>query len=458
MSPMTVFVLNIPLSMHWKGLWVMFRFHGEVLVAFIPEKRTKFKGRRQIWKKKRRGEDNVVMGSNGKMEKKEYEKLKVDDRVERGVCSLKSRFGMANTENEDVRIEKNFIAVQVHVEEEKLWKLQICVVDEELFGIVKQNDWGYLREFFVSIKPWLEFTMVEERVAWIDVAGVPFHCWNNESFKRIALLVCQCWFPIRVVEQGLSEVEDVSRSLMGNNGGDGKNIEQGRAESVVSESESVLGLRSDKLSGGERGWEEEAINAMFVEKPNDIVGSQSLHQNVFSLEEELFGAVRAENEQGERDFHGSSNHARADVINMGFSLERSISKIQREKSDEAKEGSIPEGESYTVENHLVLPNRKNQKSNGRKVRSMLDIQDKVLSINEKRKRDRAMKKQRGKGKVDREDTVVNASLSDLDISNRKRVILREARKAWEIGKKLEFSVRGDDREVVEDIMRLEERQ
>ncbi|MBA0749841.1 hypothetical protein Gogos_003720 [Gossypium gossypioides] len=47
---------------------------------------------------------------------------------------------------------------------------------------------------------------------------------------------------------------------------------------------------------------------------------------------------------------------------------------------------------------------------------------------------------------------------NLDINNRKRVILREARKAWEIGKKLEFSVRGDDREVVEDIMRLEERQ
>ncbi|MBA0696832.1 hypothetical protein Goari_003356, partial [Gossypium aridum] len=131
---MTVFVLNIPLSMHWKGLWVMFRFHGEVLVAFIRAKRskegkrfgfvrfsnmtdarraiTKFKGRRQIWKKKRRGEGNVVMGSSGKMEKKEYEKLKVDDRVARGECSLKSLFGMANTENEDVRTEKNFIAVQ----------------------------------------------------------------------------------------------------------------------------------------------------------------------------------------------------------------------------------------------------------------------------------------------------------------------------------------------------------
>lgn len=41
---------------------------------------------------------------------------------------------------------------------------------------------------------------------------------------------------------------------------------------------------------------------------------------------------------------------------------------------------------------------------------MLDIQDKVLSLNEKKRRDRALKKQRGKGKTDRGDEVVNAPL------------------------------------------------
>ncbi|KAA3486322.1 serine/arginine-rich splicing factor SC35-like [Gossypium australe] len=34
-----VFVYNILDSMHWKGLWVLFRFHGNVLDAFIPVKR-----------------------------------------------------------------------------------------------------------------------------------------------------------------------------------------------------------------------------------------------------------------------------------------------------------------------------------------------------------------------------------------------------------------------------------
>ncbi|KAK5819218.1 hypothetical protein PVK06_024189 [Gossypium arboreum] len=37
----TVFVDNIPESMHWKGLWTLFSFHGNVLDAFILVKRNK---------------------------------------------------------------------------------------------------------------------------------------------------------------------------------------------------------------------------------------------------------------------------------------------------------------------------------------------------------------------------------------------------------------------------------
>ncbi|MBA0659887.1 hypothetical protein Goklo_011978, partial [Gossypium klotzschianum] len=62
---------------------------------------------------------------------------------------------------------------------------------------------------------------------------------------------------------------------------------------------------------------------------------------------------------------------------------------------------------------------------------------------------------KGKGILDREEAVVNASLSDSDISNRKKLILGEAKKAWEVGKRLGFSIRGDDREVVDEIMMLE---
>lgn len=53
--------------------------------------------------------------------------------------------------------------------------------------------------------------------------------------------------------------------------------------------------------------------------------------------------------------------------------------------------------------------------------------------------------------------MVNLSLFDSDISNRGKVILREAKKAWEVGKKLGLSIQGDERLVIEDLIRLEAR-
>lgn len=50
----------------------------------------------------------------------------------------------------------------------------------------------------------------------------------------------------------------------------------------------------------------------------------------------------------------------------------------------------------------------------------------------------------------------NASLSDSDISNRKFLGRLGTHGKW--GKKLGFGVRSDEREVVDEIMRLEERQ
>lgn len=50
--------------------------------------------------------------------------------------------------------------------------------------------------------------------------------------------------------------------------------------------------------------------------------------------------------------------------------------------------------------------------------------------------------------------MVNLSLSDSDLSNRKNVILREAKQTWEVGKKLGLKVQGHEEDVIEEIMRL----
>ncbi|KAB2068919.1 hypothetical protein ES319_A08G063200v1 [Gossypium barbadense] len=87
---------------------------------------------------------------------------------------------------------------------------------------------------------------------------------------------------------------------------------------------------------------------------------------------------------------------------------------------------------------------------------MKEIQDKVLTSKEKHKRDRSRRKEKVKVVSDCDGKIVNFSLSDSDISNRRKVILREAKQTWEVGKKLGLRAGGDEREVLEDIMSLEE--
>lgn len=107
------------------------------------------------------------------------------------------------------RMEKiKFKLIKGYVDDEQLWKLQKCLVcesvsfcdtkipvermeriglreitvrriqerhffvkvpNEELMDILKQNDWSYLKEFFVSIEPWSENEVLKERVVWIEI-------------------------------------------------------------------------------------------------------------------------------------------------------------------------------------------------------------------------------------------------------------------------------------------------
>ncbi|KAK8621153.1 hypothetical protein V6N13_067594 [Hibiscus sabdariffa] len=80
------------------------------------------------------------------------------------------------------------------VEEEKLWKLQKCLVgvflleinDETLFNSLRGSKWSYLLEVFVEVHPWSSSFRIPERVVWVELVGIPLHCWNHQTFKRIA--------------------------------------------------------------------------------------------------------------------------------------------------------------------------------------------------------------------------------------------------------------------------------
>ncbi|KAK8681223.1 hypothetical protein V6N13_053630 [Hibiscus sabdariffa] len=64
----------------------------------------------------------------------------------------------------------------------------ISIEDDELFLMLEDLNWLYLKEIFVEVKPWSENLMNVERATWLEVTSMPLHCWNLMTFKKIAKL------------------------------------------------------------------------------------------------------------------------------------------------------------------------------------------------------------------------------------------------------------------------------
>ncbi|XP_017604350.1 uncharacterized protein LOC108451131 [Gossypium arboreum] len=152
-----VFIDNIPESMHWKGLWTLFSFPGEIMDAFIPVKRNKA------------GKRFGFVRFN-----KEEDAQRAIDRVD-GFVLLGETQTLCNLNSLTERI------TNIGLGELIIKKIQgryflIEVPDEELMDILKQREWAYLKEFFIKVEPRTEKFQVSERAVWIEIAGIPLHC------------------------------------------------------------------------------------------------------------------------------------------------------------------------------------------------------------------------------------------------------------------------------------------
>ncbi|KAL4309707.1 hypothetical protein GQ457_01G001200 [Hibiscus cannabinus] len=58
--------------------------------------------------------------------------------------------------------------------------------DEELFNLLKEKNWTILEEIFLEVEIWTETFRVAERITWLEIIGLPLHCWNQETCRRIA--------------------------------------------------------------------------------------------------------------------------------------------------------------------------------------------------------------------------------------------------------------------------------
>ncbi|KAH1082650.1 hypothetical protein J1N35_022411 [Gossypium stocksii] len=355
------------------------------------------------------------------------------------------------------------------------------IPDEELIEMLRQTEWSYLKEFFVKVEPWSEKLKIEERVSWIEVSGVPLHCWNYKTFKRVAgiwgklvsigenltkvnnfeklellisitqsilvdevisMEVANIIFSIRVRERGLSELNDDSFNS--------KASWKKNEEDSISGAGSAVITRPKISSEGRVSVKSGALMVVNLENGNSSNECQK--------------KMEVENDDEETE-HVSKEFIMGEVDESNIGMERALKDVRdmglgvvEVNLGVSKGGGFVNGSSLGVgcmkagfsnPEEFIGPVEENKKGLKKKIRSMYEIQSSSLTSKEKKKRDRAMLKEEGREFCKEDERIVNLSLSDSDISNRMRVIFKEANNTWAIGKKLRLSVHGDEEEVIE---------
>ncbi|KAK8674571.1 hypothetical protein V6N13_032680 [Hibiscus sabdariffa] len=187
--------------------------------------KTKFQVRTKFWRKVSQ-ENNKRMNQEIPSKGKQEDEVRTNNRKTAGPEAGRSRTSRSDGSN-DI-LEKRVRNIQGHVEEEAPWRLRNCLVgmmaspcstkqvedrltkwglgeiavknmggrcflleikDQELFSLLEEQNWSLLKEVFVEIEKWSESFHLPERITWIQITGIPIHCWNYITFKRIAELV-----------------------------------------------------------------------------------------------------------------------------------------------------------------------------------------------------------------------------------------------------------------------------
>ncbi|KAK8633331.1 hypothetical protein V6N13_014177 [Hibiscus sabdariffa] len=64
----------------------------------------------------------------------------------------------------------------------------LTILDEELSLMLEDVNWSYLKEIFSDVIHWSEKMSYSGRATWLEIRGLPLHCWNNVSLKKIVAL------------------------------------------------------------------------------------------------------------------------------------------------------------------------------------------------------------------------------------------------------------------------------
>ncbi|KAE8676254.1 hypothetical protein F3Y22_tig00111621pilonHSYRG00386 [Hibiscus syriacus] len=176
----TIFIDNLPETIHWKRLGSIFGSHGQVIDAFIPKKRNS-KGVRFGFIRYATIEEARIAISKMNVEGVvDEDKLQVLSNCLVGWC--KNFIKLGNLANQiQVKGLAGFTLMRV------VGNVVLMVFeDSDSLRSVKDDKLETLAEWFSRVETWSESLAVECRLVWLVCEGIPFHAWNWDTFKNIA--------------------------------------------------------------------------------------------------------------------------------------------------------------------------------------------------------------------------------------------------------------------------------
>ncbi|KAK8713705.1 hypothetical protein V6N13_148916 [Hibiscus sabdariffa] len=158
----------------------------------------KFNSRSSFWRKKKNKsgyhEDFESKGKQGLGDSNKDSKLQVKRVVghvedeslwKLSKCLIGIMATDCNSENVMDRLHKWGLG-ELEVKSLGSRRFLIVIKDEDLLKTLEENHWSLLKEVFVDVEYWSDSFKIPERTTCIEVAGIPLHCWNSITFKRIA--------------------------------------------------------------------------------------------------------------------------------------------------------------------------------------------------------------------------------------------------------------------------------
>ncbi|KAK8635406.1 hypothetical protein V6N13_004143 [Hibiscus sabdariffa] len=237
----SLFVENIPIQMQWKGLWHMFARHGDVSGVYIARKLSRggkrfgfvrYSCREDALRALERLNGCSVYGYRLTVKMANQNGRRTDrvhmqkTHAEAEGTNVQHMGSLRNVRGEtNIPVSSEMKKIIGHVVDEELWKMKrslagvmttICSVrsitsrlqewrlggikvqrmggkvfllsfeDDELYTMLEDLNWSYLKEIFCKVELWSEAAKRPDRATWLEILGLPLHCWNNITLKRVA--------------------------------------------------------------------------------------------------------------------------------------------------------------------------------------------------------------------------------------------------------------------------------